>query len=170
MRRKRQEREAKLKEQAEATAKKRAREEKAEKRRQAKRDREAKEQMQLEGNSDEDVAPVAKTIISTSNLPYLLPDEYLQDDEEIESLAGSELEVASTKPKKMKLLDLVEKKPKDRKKGSTTYRVSEVSSKNLAPKSSCRAKSTKEAWLKGRGPMSAGGVRKVASSGFFKKK
>lgn len=162
-----------MKKQAEAVIKKRERAEKAEKKttKEAKQDREADEQMDLNIQVAEDTAPVEKrTIINTSNLPDLLPDEYLQDDEDSESLADLDLEVTRTKPKRMKFSDLVEKKPKDRRKGSTTYRVLEIRSKNLAPKSSFHAKNTKESWLKGRGPMGAGGVRKVASGGFFKKK
>jgi hypothetical protein len=108
--------------------------------------------------------------ISRSNLPDLLPEEYLEDDDDPEPLPTQEMEVARIKPKKIKFADLVEKKPKDRRKGSTTYRVSEVRSKHLAPKSSVHAKAMKESWMKGRISNGFGGGRKVASGGFFKKK
>jgi U3 small nucleolar RNA-associated protein 16 len=177
IRKKRQERDAKFKKQAEAVIMKRERavkkaENKAKKYlKETKEDHEDSESMPLDIPEDEDTIPAEKrTVINTSNLPDLLPYEYLQDYEETESLVDLELDTLGTKPKKMKFLDLVEKKPKDRKKGSTTYRISEVRSNNLAPKSSFHAKNTKESWLKGRGPISEGGVRKVSSVGFFKKR
>ena len=173
IRKKRQERDATLKKQAETAAKKRERAEKKAAKKKAKemnRDHENGDTAMLEVQDMEDTAPAKKkTVINSSNLPDLLPDEYLQDDEETESLADLDLDVTRTKPKRMKFSDLVEKKPKDRKVGSTTYRVSESRNKLLAPKSSFHAKNTKESWLKGRGPIGKGGVRKVASGGFFKK-
>lgn len=183
IRKKRQERDALLKNQAEAASKKRKHAaeaaEKAQKvpKMMKKQNEEEGMKMNFEfqeyGANDATPAeskPTPAAIISRSNLPDLLPDEYLQDDEEFGSPTNLELEVARTKPRKMKFTDLVEKKPKDRRKGSTTYQVSEIRSKHLAPKSSFRAKTTKESWLKGRAPNSGGGVRKVASVGFFKKK
>jgi hypothetical protein len=104
-----------------------------------------------------------------SALPDLLPEEYLQDDDlETGSLSGNEIPVK--KAKKMKFADLVEKKPKDRRKGSTTYRVSEVISTKLAPKASFNARSTKESWLQGRPGKALVTNRKSFSTGFFKKR
>ena len=111
-----------------------------------------------------------KIVIKSSSLPDLLPEEYLQDDEETEPHTELEMEVRRTTPRKKRFSGLVEKRPKGRKIGSTTYIISESHSKLLAPKSAFQAKNTKESWLKGRGPITAGGVRKVPSSGFFTKR
>lgn len=152
-----------MKKQADSAAKKRKRAEEKEKRVQ----KMPKEEEDTSTQAENTVAPIP---ISRSNLPDLLPDEYLQDDSESEELMDLDLEKPRQKSKKMKFTDLMEKKPKDRRKGSTTYRVSEVRSMNLAPKSSFHARSMKEAWLKGRAGNGASGSRKVASGGFFKKK
>lgn len=171
IRRKRQERDARLKKQSEKANKKRKRAEEAheKERKIAKLDGETKKDANFES---EQLVMESKALIlpiSRSKLPDLLPDEYLQDDSESEEAEDHELEVVRTKPRTMTFGDLVVKKPKDRRKGSTTYRVSELHSKNLAPKSSFYARSTKESWLKGRAGKGAGGSRKVVSGGFFKK-
>jgi U3 small nucleolar RNA-associated protein 16 len=170
VRKKRQERDAVLKKQADVAAKRRKREaEKAEKLSKKARKAEAEAKAE-EANIDTEKA-MPTPLISRSNIPDLLPEEYLQDDDEdSDELDGSETEVVRRNPKKMKFSELVEKKPKDRRKGSTTYRVSEVQSRILAPKPSFHAKATKESWLKGRAGKGPGGIRKVASTGFFKKK
>jgi U3 small nucleolar RNA-associated protein 16 len=118
-------------------------------------------------NKDEPTLP-PKFPIGTP-LPDLLPAEYLQD-EEPESAALTDSEPTEKKAKKIKFTDLVEKKPKDRRKGSTIYRVSEVRSTKLAPKASPAARSLKESWLQGRSGRVLGTNRKPFSSGFFKKK
>lgn len=100
---------------------------------------------------------------SSRTLPEFLPEEYLEDEESEDDM---ELELAQPvkKAKKIKFTELLEKKPKDYRKGSTTYRVAEARSTKMAPKSSFNARKVKESWLQGR----AGAVRKPMSSGFFK--
>lgn len=73
----------------------------------------------------------------------------MQDDEPA-AATFSDDELRVKKGKKTKFADLVEKKPKDRRKGSTTYRVSEALSTKLAPKAAFNARLTKESWLQGR--------------------
>lgn len=107
--------------------------------------------------------------IDKNNLPDLLPLEYLEDTPgETTTLTTSE--TAQPKPKKTKFLDRVEKKLKDKRKGSTTYRVQEAKEDSrLAPKASKSAMSLKEAWLSGgvRKNGKGGSARKPMKSGFF---
>jgi len=96
--------------------------------------------------------------------------EYLEDGlkEEYHEVA---LKPMVHKSKKYKRTNLVDKKPKDRRKGSTIYRVAETSaSSHMAPKASAQARATKEAWLKGRSGKSVGPIRKSLSNGFLKSK
>jgi U3 small nucleolar RNA-associated protein 16 len=102
-------------------------------------------------------------------LPDLLPAEFLEDDDD-ESLAHPDPEFPVKKAKKMKFTDLVERKPKDIRRGSTIYRVSEIRSTKLAPKASVQARSLKESWLQGRPGKLIGTNRMPWASGFFKKK
>lgn len=99
-------------------------------------------------------------------LPALLPAEYLQDSAPL-ALTDPDIDLSITKPKKTKFANLVDKKPKDRRKGSTTYRVAEVSNAKLTPKASFNARATREAWLKGRTGKGVGTERKPFRSGFF---
>lgn len=100
--------------------------------------------------------------INEHNLPDLLPLEYLEDTVD-EPTTLAETESMQPRPKKTKFLDLVEKKAKDKKKGSTTYRVRESKQDTrLAPKVSKSSMSMKEAWLNG-------GVRKDGKGGSLRK-
>jgi hypothetical protein len=119
-----------------------------------------------------------KSKLTSDTLPDLLPDEYLEEAE-IQSAIESDLdsEQPTMRVRKRNLKDLAEKKVKDRRVGSTTYRLSEVSSKLLAPKSSYHARTNKEACLNGRlgtgkrvgsAKGSGGGKRLVTGGGFFK--
>jgi len=75
----------------------------------------------------------------------------------------------SHKSKKTKFIDPTPKRPKDRRKGSTIYRVVEAHSDGLlAPKAASNARSVKEAWLNGQ--RGAGWGMKVVKGGFFKKR
>jgi U3 small nucleolar RNA-associated protein 16 len=65
-------------------------------------------------------------------------------------------------PKKIKFAYSEEKKPKDKRIGSTTYRVAQVEKEGFAPKASRNAVSAKAALQGGR----KGQVRKPVSSGF----
>lgn len=109
-----------------------------------------------------DEAPASNQVlapkIDKSNLPDLLPLEYLEDEDfSTNSDILTITESTQPKSKKIKFLDLVEKRPKDKKKGSTTFKVREkAADARLAPKASKAAMSTKEAWL-------SGGVRKNRS-------
>jgi hypothetical protein len=99
-----------------------------------------------------------------------LPAEYLED-ESAEDPGSSSLsqQITSYKSKKIKFIDPTPKKPKDRRKGSTIYRVAEAHDDGLlAPKAASNARSVKEAWLNGQ--RGAGGSMKVVKGGFFKKK
>jgi hypothetical protein len=97
-----------------------------------------------------------------------LPVEYLEDDP-ITKNAFSQSNKTSkvNKSKKIKFIDPSPKKPKDRTRGSTVYRVAEATGSDLlAPKAAINAQSVKEAWLNGQ--RGAGGSRKIIKGGFFK--
>ncbi|KAF4632711.1 hypothetical protein G7Y89_g5422 [Cudoniella acicularis] len=98
-------------------------------------------------------------------IPDLLPMELLEDDEPAATTTIQNFQ--QMRPKKTKFADLVEPPPKDRRMGSTTFRVSKKSDSKLAPKASHRARSTKEAWLQGRAGKTVGANRKPFSKGFF---
>ena len=101
-----------------------------------------------------------------SILPALLPAELLQNEELISTTELTDIK-PQVKPKKTKFFDEVAKPPKDRRIGTTTYRVTKSSSLQLAPKASARSRSKKEAWLQGRSGTKGGNRRKPFSSGFF---
>ncbi|PBP16696.1 sporulation protein [Diplocarpon rosae] len=82
-------------------------------------------------------------------LPNFLPAEYL-DDTDSQAVLINTGKSERPKPKKTKFLDATSKQPKDRRIGSTTYRVAKPGRTNLAPKSSFQARSIKESWLQGR--------------------
>lgn len=106
---------------------------------------------------------------SRKDLPDLLPAEFLEDDDD-QDLAVVRPAQAKEKSKKTKLADL-EKKPKDRRKGSVTYRIAEVTKASaLAPKSTYIARSMKEKYLEGRAGKGKSINRKPLSSSFFKSK
>jgi U3 small nucleolar RNA-associated protein 16 len=119
----------------------------------------------------DDVKPAkpSKIVFDSTNLPEFLPEEYLQDDSDSESSP-----LASEQPakriQKAKFAGIVEKKPKDRRKGSTIYRVAETSSRKLAPKASLGARNMKQDWLQGRSGSGIGANRKAFNTGIFKKK
>jgi hypothetical protein len=99
-----------------------------------------------------------------------LPAEYLEDEpaEDHGSLSLPK-QTMSHKSKKTKFIDPTPKKPKDRRKGSTIYRVAEAHGDGLlAPKAASNARSVKEAWLSGQ--RGAAANRKVVNGGFFKNK
>lgn len=102
-------------------------------------------------------------------IPELLPAEYLEDTEPTSVVYQESVTSSNTVSKKTKFRDLVGKQPKDKRVGSTTYRVSKARSSNLAPKSAYQARSIKEAWLQGRTATSGGANRKPFSSGFLRK-
>jgi U3 small nucleolar RNA-associated protein 16 len=100
----------------------------------------------------------------------LLPEEFLQDDEDDEEgeeeIKTLQLPSVPVKAKKTTFADLAPI-PKDRRIGSTTYKVTKVWNSNLAPPSLTQARKTKEAWLQGRAGTKLGTNRKPFSKGFF---
>jgi hypothetical protein len=111
----------------------------------------------------EDTTPLSHSTANISRLPTVLPAEYLEDSR-VNAIGTFGPQLRVKKGKKTKFADIVDKNFKDRKKGSTTYRVGEDRTTSLAPKVSLQAKATKEAWLQGRN----GSNRKPFSSGFLK--
>lgn len=110
---------------------------------------------------------------SSSKLPDLLPQEFLDSDSEDDEDVQMKERVENTQEvkKAKKKLRLKEKKAKDRRKGSTVFRVQEGSrDTGLAPKAEVNARATKEAWLQGRQGKNGGLVRKPLNGGFLKKK
>jgi U3 small nucleolar RNA-associated protein 16 len=131
----------------------------------------AKKRKHIEAEEEETKVEDIETEESTSktqkfdrhNLPDFLPEEFLQDEvkDDIEIESDDE---APRKNKKTKIF-LEEKKPKDKKKGSTTYRVAEAKQDRLAPKLSKNAQAMKESLMGSR----KGQVRKNIFSGFLRK-
>ncbi|RFU33525.1 hypothetical protein B7463_g2822, partial [Scytalidium lignicola] len=172
-RKKRKERDARLKKQAETAGKKRK------KATQIEEDEESLSEIELESDenlnaktqnkkrrSDGDETTVTLTGRKQKDLPFYLPEELLEDDEE-EPAMDLDLVREVKRPKKIKFSELLEKKPKDKRVGSTIYRVAGVSHPSLAPKATQQARSTKEQWLKGRSGKAVGIQRKPFKSGFF---
>ncbi|TQS38101.1 hypothetical protein Golomagni_01400 [Golovinomyces magnicellulatus] len=87
---------------------------------------------------------------SKNRLPDLLPLDYLEDVEPLEVSNPSHELHARKMGNKIKFSDLVEKKVKDKRVGSTTFRVVKASNRSLAPKAVLNARRTKELWLQGR--------------------
>ena len=116
-----------------------------------------------------DTIQLARASTKLTKLPALLPAEYLEDDD-MHAPTPLLIEVPRQKTKKTKFHDVVVKKPKDRKKGTTIYRVGESQNTRLAPRFSVQAKSTKESWLQGRSGkrLGSGSNRKPLNAGFFK--
>jgi U3 small nucleolar RNA-associated protein 16 len=100
-------------------------------------------------------------------LPDVLPAEYLEDTEPQDILPFDQFPIK--KAKKTKLYLTAEKETKDRRVGSTTYRVMKASRSNLAPKSSSQAQNVKESWLQGRSGKKLDANRTSFRKGFFKK-
>ena len=114
-------------------------------------------------NSSKSGIPITK-----NNIPEFLPVEYLEDEPaEDQGSFSLPKQTMSHKSKKIKFIDPTPKKPKDRRKGSTIYRVAEAQGSGLlAPKAARNARSVKEAWLNGQ--RGAGGTRKVVNGAFVK--
>lgn len=107
-----------------------------------------------------------KKLSSKGSLPDLLPAEYLEDFGTQGLVSLDDLPI---KPRKTKFQQVAEREPKDKRVGTNTYRVTKASSKNLAPKASNSARSTKEAWLQGRSGKTVSSKRTPFTKGFFKK-
>ncbi|CAG8958144.1 hypothetical protein HYFRA_00000492 [Hymenoscyphus fraxineus] len=103
-----------------------------------------------------------------SSLPALLPDDYLNDTPS-NQVSFPKPALPLVKPKKTKFLDIVDETPKDVRIGSTTYKVAQKTSMNLAPKSLNKARLTKESWMQGRTGTKLGNGRRPVGKGFFVK-
>ncbi|KAA8572132.1 hypothetical protein EYC84_002048 [Monilinia fructicola] len=102
-------------------------------------------------------------------LPDLLPAEYLEDDDKPEPTnLQSNLPTRFAKPSKLR--HILEKRPKDKRVGSTTFRVAENRNSHLPPKASNQARALKESWLQGRAGSKIKPNRKPFNQGFIKPK
>ncbi|KAF5876284.1 putative immediate-early protein [Botrytis fragariae] len=124
-------------------------------------------------DSEDDIEEINRTfaIPGQGPLPDLLPAEFLEDDDVDSPEPGrlhSSLPTRSVKPDKLRRL--LEKKPKDKRVGSTTFRVAENRNSLLPPKASNQARSLKESWLQGRAGTKIKPNRKPFSQGFIKTK
>lgn len=115
---------------------------------------------------DEIALPSSK--VDIHNIPNILPAEYLEDDNVSKALTTIATPIKK-KSKKTKFIDSSDKHPKDRRIGTTTYRVTKTSSMEMAPKSAFHPRKTKEAWLQGRLGRSEETTRKPFLKGFLKK-
>ncbi|KAF7943043.1 hypothetical protein EAE96_010988 [Botrytis aclada] len=124
-------------------------------------------------DSEDDIEEINRTFAIPGQvpLPDLLPAEFLEDDD-VDSpeprRLHSSLPTRSVKPDKLRRL--LEKKPKDKRVGSTTFRVAENRNPLLPPKASNQARSLKESWLQGRAGTKIKPNRKPFSQGFIKTK
>ncbi|KAF7874612.1 uncharacterized protein EAF02_008589 [Botrytis sinoallii] len=124
-------------------------------------------------DSEDDIEEINRTFAIPGQvpLPDLLPAEFLEDDDVDSPEPGrlhSSLPTRSVKPDKLRRL--LEKKPKDKRVGSTTFRVAETRNPLLPPKASNQARSLKESWLQGRAGTKIKPNRKPFSQGFIKTK
>ncbi|KAJ8060881.1 hypothetical protein OCU04_009962 [Sclerotinia nivalis] len=122
----------------------------------------------------EDIEDINRTFAPPGHLPLpdLLPAEYLEDNDDDDTPESGHLH--SSLParfvKTNKLRHLLEKRPKDKRVGSTTFRVAESRNSHLPPKASNQARSLKESWLQGRAGTKIKPNRKPFNQGFFKPK
>ncbi|TGO82473.1 hypothetical protein BPOR_0823g00010 [Botrytis porri] len=124
-------------------------------------------------DSEDDIEEINRTFAIPGQvpLPDLLPAEFLEDDDGDSPEPGrlhSSLPTRSVKPDKLRRL--LEKKPKDKRVGSTTFRVAENRNPLLPPKASNQARLLKESWLQGRAGTKIKPNRKPFSQGFIKTK
>ncbi|OBT71555.1 hypothetical protein VF21_09577 [Pseudogymnoascus sp. 05NY08] len=148
-RQKRKDRDAQLKAQAKAAKKRKHAEE------------ELDESATIENSSItvEPVGRASKPRFDRTTLPDLLPEDFLED-----ASSEDEAPMQVDKPRVSKKIKFAyeEKKPKDKKLGSTTYRVAQVEKAGFAPKASRNTQSVKASLQGSR----KGQVRKPVSSGF----
>lgn len=124
-------------------------------------------------DSEDDIEEIDRTFAPPGYLPLpdLLPAEYLEDDDDDTSEPG---QIHSSLPTRLakgnKLRHLLEKRPKDKRVGSTTFRVAEGRNSHLPPKASNQARALKESWLQGRAGTKIKPNRKPFHQGFIKPK
>ncbi|QSZ31393.1 hypothetical protein DSL72_000958 [Monilinia vaccinii-corymbosi] len=121
-------------------------------------------------DSEDDVEEISRTFAPPGHLPLpaLLPAEYLEDNDDEPAHILSELPTRVAKASKLRRL--FEKRPKDKRVGSTTFRVTESRNSHLAPKASNQARALKESWLQGRAGSKIKSNRKPFNQGFIKPK
>ena len=164
IREKRKEREATLRQQAEIANKKRKRKEGAVTNQSSSLKKAKIAESVEEMDIDKDTAiPIPQKLVFSkeSILPEYLPAEFLKDDDS--ETSAPDLILHPKILHKTIPVSLEEKKPKDRRKGSTIYRVSDTTDTRLAPKASSHARSEKARRMHG-------GNRKPFSKSFFKTK
>ncbi|APA14503.1 predicted protein [Sclerotinia sclerotiorum 1980 UF-70] len=121
----------------------------------------------------EDIEDINRTFAPPGHLPLpdLLPAEYLEDNDDDTPESGNFHSSLPTRfVKTNKLRHLLEKRPKDKRVGSTTFRVAESRNTHLPPKASNQARSLKESWLQGRAGTKIKANRKPFNQGFIKPK
>ncbi|ESZ89509.1 hypothetical protein SBOR_10107 [Sclerotinia borealis F-4128] len=124
-------------------------------------------------DSENDIEEIDRTFAPPGHLPLpdLLPAEYLEDDDDSIPEPGN---LHSSLPTRFvnsnKLRHLLEKRPKDKQVGSTTFRVAEGRNSHLPPKASNQARTLKESWLQGRAGTKIKPNRKPFNQAFIKPK
>ncbi|CAD6446814.1 bb1e900c-59e2-409f-9702-51c25cd3032a [Sclerotinia trifoliorum] len=121
----------------------------------------------------EDIEDINRAFAPPGHLPLpdLLPAEYLEDNDDDTPESGNLHSSLPTRfVKTNKLRHLLEKRPKDKRVGSTTFRVAETRNSHLPPKASNQARSLKESWLQGRAGTKIKPNRKPFNQGFIKPK
>lgn len=122
-------------------------------------------------DSEDDIEEINRTFAPPGHLPLpdLLPAEYLEEDDEAPEANHMHSNLPSRPARADKLRHLLEKRPKDKRVGSTTYRVAESRNTHLPPKASKLARALKESWLQGRAGSKIKPNRKPFNPGFIKK-
>ncbi|KAI9649493.1 hypothetical protein NHQ30_002070 [Ciborinia camelliae] len=123
-------------------------------------------------DSEDDIEEIDRTFAPPGHLPLpdLLPAEYLEDDDDTPKSTHLHSSLPTRLPKANKLRNLLEKRPKDKRVGSTTFRVAESRNTHLPPKASNQARALKESWLQGRAGTKTKPNRKPFNQGFIKPK
>ncbi|RDL37454.1 uncharacterized protein BP5553_04887 [Venustampulla echinocandica] len=135
---------------------------------------EQEEEDEEEGDEDEDEEEHPQSIDTSSRPPLksrqpddlagLLPLELLEDDDISTAPRSQEVQPQA---KRIKFTDLVEKMPKDRRIGSTMYRITKARNVQLAPRASSQSRNIKDAWMRGQTGKNRRKNRKPFSKGFL---
>ncbi|KAB8301597.1 hypothetical protein EYC80_003439 [Monilinia laxa] len=122
--------------------------------------------------SEDDIEEINRTFAPPGHLPLpdLLPAEYLEDDDDKPEPNPLQSNLPTRFAKPNKLRHILEKRPKDKRVGSTTFRVAESRNSHLPPKASNQARALKESWLQGRAGSKIKPNRKPFNQGFLKPK
>lgn len=129
----------------------------------------ARKEVGKEDSTEEsaDLAAHAHGDSHDDTLPQL--EEALNGEDDLDSdVEDTSILTSPPKPRKTKF-EIVNKTPKDRRVGSTTFRVAKSHNSNLAPRVNLDAKLTKESWLEGRSSKGVLANRRPMKQSFFKK-